>query len=137
VFFSNRFTVLIDSTPDDEDGEDIEYKILYLFYFILFVYLIEGLVNNTTFINWYGVRFITQFSAYIFLIIFKVDLYSVFFKDVNDTANFGLKIRIFRDDTVEIARTGIFINIDIIDNLNIVTRINTGSWEVGRTLNRV
>ena len=68
-----------------------------------------------------------QFSVYIFLIILKVDLYSVFFRNVNNTVSFGLKIRIFRDDMVEIARTGIFINVDIIDDLNVVIRISTGS----------
>ena len=78
-----------------------------------------------------------QFNIYIFPIILKVDLHPVFLKNVNDTASFGPKIRIFRDDTIEIARTGIFIDVDIIDDLNVVTKINTKSWEVGRTLNRV
>ncbi len=51
AFFPNKFTVLIDDTPGDEDGENVKYKILYLFYLILFMHLIEDLVNNTTFIN--------------------------------------------------------------------------------------
>jgi len=68
-----------------------------------------------------------QFNIYIFPIILKVDLHPVFLKNVNDTANFGLKIRVLRDDTIEIARTDIFINVDIIDDLNVVTKISTGS----------
>ncbi len=68
-----------------------------------------------------------QFSVYIFLIILKINLYLVFLKNVNDTASFDLKIRIFRDDIIEIAKTGIFINVNIINDLNVITRINTGS----------
>ncbi len=68
-----------------------------------------------------------QFNIYIFPIILKVDLHPVFLKNVNDTASFGPKIRILRDDTIEIAKTNIFIDINIINNLNVVTRINTRS----------
>jgi len=91
------------------------------------VHFIEDLVNDTTFINWYGVRFITQFSACIFPIILKVDLHPIFLRDVNDTTSFGPKIKILRDDAVEIARTNIFIDVNIINDLNVVTRINTKS----------
>ncbi len=51
AFFPNRLTVLIDGTSGDENEKNVERRILYLFHLILFVHLIEGLVNNTTFIN--------------------------------------------------------------------------------------
>ncbi len=63
-----------------------------------------------------------------FLIILEVNLYPVFLRNVNDTVSFNSKIKIFRDDTIEIAKTDIFINVNIINNLNVVTRISIGSW---------
>ena len=62
-----------------------------------------------------------------FLIILEVNLYPVFLRNVNDTVSFNSKIKIFRDDTIEIAKTDIFINVNIINNLNVVTRISIGS----------
>ena len=87
-FFSNEFFILIHSLSCHEYQTCIESWTLSSIYFFLLMQFIKSFINDNTFIKWHWIKLVLQFCADNFLIVFKLNFYSIFLWYIHNLSDF-------------------------------------------------
>ena len=88
LFFLNEFFIFIYSLSCYKYWAYIKCWTLKLICLFLIMQFIKNFINNDMFVNWYWIKFVLQFCTDNFLIVFKMNLYSIFFWYINNLSDF-------------------------------------------------